>query len=325
MTTSAFFQAAIAAGLCVAAVAASAQDYPSRPITFVVPFGAGGSADLTARTVARKLSDALGQPVVIDNRAGAGGEIGTAAVVRAPADGYTVLVTPNGPITTGGFFHKQPYNVKTDLVPLTTLSMIPMVLAVNAQLPVKTVAELVAFAKDKGVNYGNPGSGSINHLNMELLRHFSGAGMTAVPYKGNSAAAVAVAGGEVHVGSGDFTSFMPLGPAGAGKVRFIATFSPKRTQVAPEVPTVAEAGFAQFKPVLGWVGAFVPVGTPPAVVNRLQAELVKVLQQTEVRQKFVQAGMEAAPMTREQFGALVVEEIDVVGKQVRDAGIRLEK
>jgi tripartite-type tricarboxylate transporter receptor subunit TctC len=317
--------AAIAAATCLAPLAAGAQAFPNKPITFVVPFGAGGSADLTARTVARKLSEALGQPVLVDNRAGAGGEIGTATVVRAAADGYTVLVTPNGPITTGGFFRKQPYNVKADLVPLTPLTMIPMVLAVNAQVPAKSLAELVAFGKTNVVNYGNPGSGSINHLNMELLRHFSGARMTAIPYKGNSAASVAVAGGEVQAGSGDFASFTPLGPSGAGKVRFLATFSAKRSQVAPDVPTVAEAGFPNFKPVLGWVGAFVPAGTPGPVVERLHAELVKILQQPDVKQKFVDAGMEAAPMGRKEFGQLVAEEIDVIGKQVRDAGVRLDQ
>jgi tripartite-type tricarboxylate transporter receptor subunit TctC len=217
------------------------------------------------------------------------------------------------------------YNPKSDLVPLTTLSMIPLVLAVNAQLPVKSVSELIAYAKEKGgVSYSHAGAGSLNHLNMELLRHFSHAPITAVPYKGSSAAALAVASGEVQVGTGDFPSFIPMGPSGAGKVRFLATFSPKRAQVTPDVPTIAEAGLSTFKPISGWVGAFVPTGTPASVANRLHAELVKIVQQPDVRQKFALAGMEAAPTTREQFRNLVVDEIEVVGKQVRDAGIRLE-
>jgi tripartite-type tricarboxylate transporter receptor subunit TctC len=203
--------------------------------------------------------------------------------------------------------------------------MIPLVLAINAQLPVKSVRELIAYARDKGgVNYSHAGSGSLNHLNMELLRHFSRAPMTGVPYKGSAPAALAVGSGEVQVGTGDFAAYIPLGPSGAGKVRFLATFSPKRAQVTPDLPTIGEAGFPTFKPVLGWIGAFVPAGTPTPVANRLHAEMVKILQQPDVQQRFAQAGMEAAPMTREQFGSLVIEEIEVVGKQVRDAGIRLE-
>ncbi len=315
------------AGVLLAAVTAGAQAqaYPSRPITVVVPFNPGGSADLTARTVAEKLQAALGKTLVVENRSGAGGETGAASVVRSPADGYTLLISPNGPITTGGLFKKQPYDVNRDLIPITMLTSIPMVLAVHPSLPVNSVREFVEYARKNpnAISYSNPGNGTVNWLDFELLAHEAAVKMTAVPYRGNGAAAMAVAAGEVQAGSGDFTSYLPLGPTGANKVKFLGTFSEKRAAATPQLPTIGEE-VPGFVSVIGWVGLFAPAGTPPDVVARLHAETVKVLALPEVKTVFEKVGMEAAPMSREKFLQVVKDETEGLGKRVKAANLRLE-
>ncbi len=327
LTRSGVSRFAAALALVAVGVSAQAQSYPSKPITVVVPFGVGGSADLTARTVAEKLQAALGRTIVVENRTGAGGETGTNSVVRAAPDGYTLLMTPNGPITTGGLFKKQPYNVKTDLIPITMVTNIPLVLAANAALPANTVKEFLDYAKKhpNAISYGNPGTGSANWLNMELLRHEAAITMTGVPYRGNGAAAMAVGGGEVQVGSGDFASYLPLGPApiGSGRVKFLATFTHERAKMTPNLPAIGEV-IPGFVPVTGWVGLYAPAGTPKEIVDRLHAETVKVLNLPEVKAVFEKAGMEEAPMDRAKFTKAVHDEIDGFTKRVKAANLQIE-
>jgi tripartite-type tricarboxylate transporter receptor subunit TctC len=304
---------------------ANAQTYPSKPINVIVPFTPGGSADLIARTLAAKLGASLGQTVIVENHGGAGGEVGVGVAVRGRADGHTLLVTPSGPITTGGHFRKQPYDVTKDLVPVAMIAIIPSVIAVNAALPIQTLSEFIAYAKERPnqINYSNPGLGSGNHLAAELLKHTTGIKMVPVPYKGSSAAAVAVASGEVHAGSGDLTSYLPFGASGSGKVRILATYGAARTMTAPEIPTVAESGVPGFR-AIAWVGMFAPAKTPPQIVARLNKEVMQTLQRADVREIFLKAGVEpAAPMSSEKFGQFVVDEIDRLGKLIKAADIKI--
>jgi tripartite-type tricarboxylate transporter receptor subunit TctC len=303
---------------------AQAQNYPSRNVSFVVPFAPGGSIDLVGRVVAAKLTESLGQPVIVENHPGAGGELGVGTVVKARPDGYTLLMTPSGPITAGPHFRKQPFDVIKDLVPVAMLAVIPTVFAVNAQLPVRNLSEFIAYAKQRPgqLNYGNPGLGSGNHLAAEMLQHMGDFKMVGVPYKGAAASANAVASGEVHAGSGDLTSFIPF--AQAGKVRILAAYGPTRMITAPDIPTVAEAGVTNYR-ALSWAGLFAPAKTPPHIVARLNEEAMRALQRPEVREAFLKGGLEpATPMSAERFGQLVREEVEKTGKLIKAANIKAE-
>lgn len=311
--------------LLTAALVSHAQTYPNKLITVIVPFTAGGAADLVGRTVAAKLSESLGQTVIVENHGGAGGEVGVGVAVRARPDGYTLLVTPQGPISVGGHLRKQPFDVTKDLIPVAMVTQLPLFFAVNASLPVQTLAEFIAYVKERPdlINYGNPGLGSTNHLAVELLKQSAGIRMTAVPYKGSSAAAAAVASGEVHAGSGDLPSYLPFGASGSGKVKILATYGPARSSMMPEVPTVVEAGVPSYRPISAWVGMFVQAKTPPEIVSRLHQEVMRMLQRADVRATFLKAGGESpAPMSQEQFSRIIHDEINSFGKLIKAADIR---
>jgi tripartite-type tricarboxylate transporter receptor subunit TctC len=313
--------------LSTPAILSHAQNYPGKAITVIVPYTPGGSADLVARTLGSKLSESLGQPVVVENHGGAGGEVGVGVVARARPDGYTLLVTPSGPITTGVHLRKLSYDVNKDLIPVGMVVMIPIVFAVNASLPVKTLPEFIAYAKGRpdSINYSNPGLGSGNHLAAEMLKYAAGIRMAPIPYKGASAAAVAVASGEVHAGSGDLASYLPFGASGSGKVRILGTYGPTRIATAPDVPTIVEAGLPNFTPITAWIGAFVPAKTPPQIVARLHQEIMRALQRPDVRSVLMKAGGEAAaPMSPEKFGQYVRNEIDTFGKLIKAADIKID-
>ncbi|CAN5720765.1 tripartite tricarboxylate transporter substrate binding protein [soil metagenome] len=323
---SASMQAIVLAGALACSALAQAQTYPTKPIRVVVPFNPGGSADLTARTVARKLQESMGQPVVVDNVGGAGGEIGVSNVVRSPADGYTILITPNGPITTAGLSKKLSYDVQNDLQPVGVVTLIPLLFAVNAALPVNTLPEFIAYAKKNpdSLNYSNPGPGSANQLNVELLRSAAGIKLTSVPYKGNGPAALAVATNEVQAGSGDFPSYFPVGPAGSGKVKFLASFTSKRTAALPNLPTVAESGLPDFAAVVSWIGMFVPARTPSAITTKLAAELSRIVNDPEVVATFARAGGEPAQMSPDEFGAYIKDQVVTLNARVKAANIQID-
>jgi tripartite-type tricarboxylate transporter receptor subunit TctC len=300
----------------------AAPAYPTRPVTMVVPFAPGGSSDLVARVVAMKLAVALGQPVIVENRTGAGGEIGIGVVARAKADGYTLLASPSGSITAGPHFRKQAYDVLKDLTPVAPLAAIPTVFVVKASLPVSNLAEFISYAKQRPgqLSCGNPGLGSGNHLAAEMLQYMGHFSMVAVPYKGAAAMALAVASGELDAGSGDLTSFMPF--VASGKVRILAAYGPTRMVTAPDIPTVAQAGVDNYR-ALSWAGLFAPAALPAPILARLNEEVARALQHPDVIDAFLKAGVEtAAPMSAEKFSLMVREEFYKTGKLIKDAKIQ---
>ncbi|WP_404992437.1 Bug family tripartite tricarboxylate transporter substrate binding protein [Cupriavidus pauculus] len=280
---------------------AVADEWPSRPIRMVVPFPAGSSPDLIARIVTEKLALALGQPIVIENRPGAGGNIGTGAVAKAAPDGYTLLFTINGPLVTAPSLYRHlSYDPIKQLAPVTLVATSPNVLAIDARLPVHSLREFVALAKSKpgALNYGSVGNGSAAHLAMEQLKAMAGIDLQHVPYPGFPQITTAMIGGQVQAGFMVPAIAMPM--VNAGKLRLLAVTSTGRTAVLPSVPTVAESGYPGFE-AISWQAILAPAGTPAPIVDRLYRELVKVIGSDDVREKmraqyFVPAGTAPASL-----------------------------
>nr|WP_285846527.1 tripartite tricarboxylate transporter substrate binding protein [Cupriavidus pauculus] len=280
---------------------AVADDWPSRPIRMVVPFPAGSSPDLIARIVTEKLALALGQPIVIENRPGAGGNIGTGAVAKAAPDGYTLLFTINGPLVTAPSLYRHlSYDPMKQLAPVTLVATSPNVLAIDARLPVHSLREFVALAKAKpgALNYGSVGNGSAAHLGMEQLKAMAGIDLQHVPYPGFPQITTAMIGGQVQAGFMVPAIAMPM--VNAGKLRLLAVTSTGRTAVLPSVPTVAESGYPGFE-AISWQAILAPAGTPAPIVDRLYRELVKIIGSDDVREKmraqyFVPAGTAPASL-----------------------------
>src|SRR6202171_5945928 len=258
--------------LAFAASQASAQNYPSRSITVVVPFPAGGSADTLARLIGAQLSESLGQAVVVENKPGAGGNLGTDAVAKAAPDGYTLLLTPSSIAIAPALYAKLPFDPIKDFAPVTLVGSIPMVVVVYPEFPPKTLLELIALAKAKPgeISYASAGNGSTNHLAVELFKIKTGIDMLHVPYRGNPLAVVDVIAGRVPV----FFDFVLTGlpHVREGKVRALAVTGAHRPPVLPDVPTVAEAGVPGFE-ASTWFGVYAPAGTKPAIVQKLNAEI----------------------------------------------------
>ncbi len=301
---------------------AGAQQYPSQPIRIIVPFLPGGSADISARTVGMRLSDSLGQPVVVENRSGATGQVGIQAVIRSPADGYTLLATPNGAVTISGYFQKLPYDPAKDLVPVAMLTWVPIGIAVNAALPVNNLRDFIEFSKEKpgGLSYSTPGIGSHMHLAGELLKSMTGANLTAVPYRGSGPSTAAILSGEVPAGIADLAALLPL--AKSERIRILTITNSTRTATAPDIPTVAESGVPGYG-ADAWIGMFAPAGTPPHIIARLNAEIARSLALPDVRQNLLKAGLEAAPMSSVDMGRFVLDEIKKWGKVIKDGNIKI--
>ncbi|MBY4731790.1 Bug family tripartite tricarboxylate transporter substrate binding protein [Cupriavidus pauculus] len=280
---------------------AVADEWPSRPIRMVVPFPAGSSPDLIARIVTEKLALALGQPIVIENRPGAGGNIGTGTVAKAAPDGYTLLFTINGPLVTAPSLYRHlSYDPMKQLAPVTLVATSPNVLAIDARLPVHSLREFVALAKAKpgALNYGSVGNGSAAHLAMEQLKAMAGIDLQHVPYPGFPQITTAMIGGQVQAGFMVPAIAMPM--VNAGKLRLLAVTSTGRTAVLPSVPTVAESGYPGFE-AISWQAILAPAGTPAPIVDRLYRELVKIIGSDDVREKmraqyFVPAGTAPASL-----------------------------
>lgn len=307
--------------------AALAQDaaWPSKPITLVVPFSAGGGVDVMARLLAEKLRASLGQVVNVDNKAGGSGMIGTLAVVRAPADGYTLLMATAGETAINPHVHKarMQYAPEKDLAPVTLVVKVPNVLVVNPKLPVKSVSELLAYAKSSGkVAYGSSGIGNPQHLAGELLEKLSGVPLTHVPYRGASNQLTDTAGGSIEM------TFVSL--AGArpfikdGRVRALAMTSPARTPLAPELPAIAETKGLEKYTLENWFGLFAPAATPPAIVARLNAAVTAALKEPELLARLHELGGEPAPMTPTAFKTFIQGESARFAKIVDDAKITPE-
>jgi tripartite-type tricarboxylate transporter receptor subunit TctC len=305
--------AAVALGFAASCVAeaAFADDYPSRPIRLIVPYAPGGGADTVARIVAKRVGDTIGQPIVIENRGGAGSIIGTEMVVKAEADGYTLLLGQSGPISINPAVYKDlRYDPVRDFAPITMTTAYPYILVVNAKLPVKSLQEFVALAKSKpgSMNYGTTGIGAANHLVTELFSSKAGLKMTHIPYRGTALAVADLVGEQVTMVFGDPISVLPH--MQAGTLRALAVTSKERSAVAPEVPTVAESGYPGFD-AIAWHGILAPANTPPGVVKKLNAEIVKALQNPETKTLLTNQAMQTVGNTPEEFAAFIKQDIAI--------------
>lgn len=309
-----------AALILAASFAAQAQSWPTKPVRLVVPYPPGGSTDVTARTLAERVSGALGQPVVVENRAGAGGNIGIESVARADADGYTVLVAPDF-IASAPHVYKLNYDPMTQLVPVIQLTSQPVVLAVHPSLGVTTVAELVAAAKAKpGLAYATSGAGSQQHMAAEWFAKLAGIQLTHIPYKGGGQAIADFIGGQVPIASLGSTPVIPHHKS--GKVKILAQTTKQRAPSLPEVPTYEQAGFKGLV-IDQWLGIFVPAGTDAQIVRRLAAEFDKALAEPVVRERLAKAALQAVGGSTEDFAQLVRANFEMYRKLVADLNIRV--
>jgi tripartite-type tricarboxylate transporter receptor subunit TctC len=320
------FHLATAALVLLAAIAsagASAQNWPDRPIRFLMTAPAGSSIDTLGRAIADKLSAKLGQAVVVENKPAAGGSVAVAETAKAAPDGHTMVLGYPGPLAFGPLLQKLPYDVQKDLAPVIITSSQPNVLAVNAQLPVRSVQELVAYAKANPgkLNYASVGNGSSSHLNMELLKQMAGFDAVHVPFNGSPPAVTATIQNETQM---MFAVMQPLqAQIQAGKLRAIAVTTAKRFPLLPDLPTIAESGYPGFE-ALAWNGVLVPAGTPRPIVHRLNAEIDAILGMPDVVQRMNAQGFDLIGGTPEEFGALIRGEIDRWAPVIRRLGLKVD-
>ena len=314
--------AALALGLAATTVQ-SAESFPARPIRVVVAAAAGGGSDFVGRVVSQKVSDALGLPMVIDNRGGAAGIVGADLVAKSEPDGHTVMVIFANFSTFPSLGRKLPFDVLKDFAPVTNLAEGPLILVVNPATPVKSVADLVQFAKTRpgGLNYAAPGIGSMGHLAAELFRLVTKAPMQQVAYKGGGPAVVALLGGEVQL----YFSTPPaaLVQVKAGRLRALAVTGEKRSPNAPDLPTIAESGIAGYA-VTGWFGVFAAAKTPQPLVESLSRLYREAAQQPDVSARLSSEGLEAVGNTPAEFGKQVRRDIDKWARVIKDANISIE-
>ena len=299
--------ASIAAAIVLATPPAMAQGWPDKAVRILVPAPAGSSLDVLARTIGEKLKDKFGATVIVENKPAAGGTVATAEVAKAAPDGHTLLLGFNGPLATGPLVQKVPYDVQKDLAPVVITSSQPNVLAVNAALPVKSVAELVAWSKANPgkLNYASVGNGSSSHLNAELLKSMSGIDAVHVPFNGSPPAVLATVQGETQM---MFAVMQPLqAQVQAGKLRAIAVTTPKRFPLLPDIPAIAESGYPGFE-ALAWNGLVAPTGTPRPVIDKINAEVNAILKLPDVTQKMNAAGFDLIGGTPEDFAKLIAAE-----------------
>ena len=302
---------------------AFAQAWPDKPIKFVMSAPAGSSIDVLGRTIADKLKDRLGQPVIIENKPAAGGTVATAEVAKSAPDGYTMLLAFNGPLSITPLLSKVPYDVQKDLAPVIITSSQPNVLAVTSQLPAKSVQELVAYARANPgkLNFASVGNGSSSHLNAELLKSMAGIDIVHIPFNGSPPAVTATIQNETQM---IFAVMQPLQPQiQAGKLRAIAVTSAKRFPLLPDLPTIAESGYPRFDS-LAWNGVLVPAGTPKAVIARLNAEINAILKLPDVVQRLNAAGFDLIGGTPEEFGAIIKAESDKWAPVIKNAGVKID-
>lgn len=312
------------ASLLVLAAPLQAQTYPSRPIRFIVPFAAGaGVLDIMARIVGQHLGTATGQQVVIDNRPGAGGNVGAEVAAKATPDGYTMLMGAVALVVSPYLYAKLPFDPLTDLVPVTQVNSAPLMLVVHPSLPVKSVAELIAYAKARPgqLNYGSGGVGATPFLATELFKSMAGIDVTHVPYRGGAPALADLVAGQLSFMIENVPGTLPL--VRDGKLRALAITSRQRLALVPDLPTMEEAGVPGYE-MIGWNGIFVPKATPPEIVTRLNAELVKVLRSADVGEQLAKLGAVPVGDSPQQFGAFVKAESARWGKIIKDLGIKPE-
>jgi len=316
-------QSAAALALALAATAGWAQAYPTKPIRVVVPFPAGGPVDQTARALGAKLSTALGQQVIIDNKSGASGVLGADAVAKAPGDGYTLLFSSAGALAiVPNIAPSMPYNPQKDLIAVTQALKVPTVLVVGANSKYKTLADLMAAARasDK-LNYASAGSGTNTHLGMELLKREAKLSMNHVPYRGAAPALTDLMGGQVDVMLADAPVVLPF--IQGGKLRALAVASAKRIPVLKDVPTTAELGLPRFE-VYNWYGLLAPAKTPPEVVDRLYKAVGTALRAPDMKDNFIQQGSEVVASRPDEFGPFIFAETARWGAVARSVGAKLD-
>ena len=316
---------ALAAFCLLAASAASlAQGYPSRAIRLIVAFPPGGTSDVVARALAQKLNESFGQPVLVENRPGAGGNLGAELVAKAPADGYTLLIcTPAELAINASLYSKMPYDPVKDFTPVTLATSAPLILVVHPALPVKTVRELNALAKSRPreLNFGSAGSGSSPHMAMELLREMAGIQINHIPYKGTAPAITDLHGGHIQA----FFSGMPpaLPQVRAGRLRALAVTTAKRSPLMPDLSTMIESGLRGFV-IDNWQGVLLPANTPRDIVTRLNSEIVRILALPDIKQRLSEQGAEPAGTTPEQFAAYIQSEIGKYADIIRKSGAKVD-
>jgi tripartite-type tricarboxylate transporter receptor subunit TctC len=315
--------ASIAAFVGTASAQSTAAGFPGKALRMVIALAPGGGVDTTGRLVAQKLSEAWGQQVVAENRPGAGGTIAADLVAKAPADGYTFLVTSVGHAISPVFYKQLPYDVHKSFAPIARFVVAPNVIVVHPSVPVKSIKELVAFATARPgeLLFSTSGVGGPQHLTLELFNSLAGTKIVHVPYKGTAPSMLDLMGGRVSVSAASITSAMPH--ARSGKLRALAVTGARRAMAEPDLPTVAEAGLPGFANDI-WYGAFAPAGLPKDLVAKLSAECVRVLGLREVQDRLLATGLEAAPLGADEFAAFFRQEVAKIGKIAAAAGIKPE-
>jgi tripartite-type tricarboxylate transporter receptor subunit TctC len=307
----------------LASLGAQAQPFPAKPVRFIVPFATGGASDIVGRVVGQKLGEVWGQTVVIDNRAGGSGMIGTELVARAAPDGYVLLVVEPTFAITPGLFAKVPFDVQKDFVPIVQLGQAPQVLVVHPSVPVKTVKELIALAKAKPgqLNFASPGTGTTGHLGLELFKMMAKVDMVHIPYKGAGPAVADLLGGQISVAVVSVSSAQTN--IKAGRLRALGVTSEKRFSGLPDIPTIAEAALPGFD-TLQWWGLVAPRATPPELVNKIAADFGRLAASIEMKERMLALGAETVASSPERFAAFIRDEIDKWGKLVRASGAKAD-
>jgi tripartite-type tricarboxylate transporter receptor subunit TctC len=319
----AFNKAVFASAMLLAAVTAGAQGFPNKPVRMIVPFVPGGATDALARGLAQKMSEAWGQPVVVENKPGASGNLCTEQVARAPADGYTMLMTINSHTLNASLYSKLPYDPIKDFQPVSLFAVAPNVVAARPDLPANNVGELIKLAQAQPgkITYGSAGSGSGSHLAGALFANMAGVTMQHVPYKGVAQAVTDLIGGQIDL---SFSVYSVVDPhIRAGKLKALAVTSAKRSPYAPNLPTVAEAGLKGFD-VFSWFGVLVPARTPPAVVAAIHEQIARAARAPDLKDKFAAQGLDLVGNTPDEFAEFLRQDFAVWDKVIKSANIKVE-
>jgi tripartite-type tricarboxylate transporter receptor subunit TctC len=314
---------AVLGALALASAASAQSRFPERPLRFIVPFPPGGGNDILARGIAPKLAEFLGQPVVIDNRPGAGGNIGTDIAAKSPPDGYTIVIASNQVTINPWLFSKLPFDIEHDLTPVALAATVPMVLVVNPSVPAKTLREFIALAKAHpgGLNHSTPGDGTPQHIAFEVFNHAAGIQVTHVPYKGTSPAITDLLAGQVQAAIGTMASVEQH--VRAGKLRPLGVTTEKRSQTMPDVPTIAEAGLPGYEVPL-WYSILAPAGTPRGIVNRISTDIARVLELPEVRERLMAQGFEVSYLNVDQMTELMKRDLARWQKTIPEIGLKID-
>ena len=304
-----------------AAPSATAQAYPSKTVRILVGFARGGAMDIVARTVGQKMAAGLGQTVIVENKPGAASNIAIRQLIDSPPDGYTVMLVANGLTANPLLYTQQPFDPNADVVPISLVARLPVVIAADPKSEVSSIAKLIELSRAKpgSLSYGSPGSGSTPHLAVELFARGAGIGLTHIPYKGGKPAITDVLGGQLPLVAVNAVEVQPLWKD--GKLKVLAALSAQRVSTMPDVPTIAESGFPGFEANV-WHAFIAPKGTPPAIVERLRAEIHKALADPEVKERLAALGAEVSPSTSQELAALVRTEHERYGKLIREANIK---